>query len=68
LTYESERSIGPKKHPMPKIASSVPSGNGGPMGVPRTRRRPGVTIGVLRPGRVSPGAGKAVGSRVNSIA
>jgi hypothetical protein len=32
---------------MPKIACSVPSGNGGPIGVPRTRCVPGVTIGVF---------------------
>ena len=31
----------PQKQPMPKTARSVPSGNGGPMGVPRTRCRPG---------------------------
>ena len=37
----------PQKQPIPKIACSVPSGNGGPIGVPRTRCFPGTTIGVV---------------------
>ena len=56
----------PQKQPIPKIACSVPSGNGGPIGVPRTRCRPG-TIGVSRPGSASSGVGSAVALRVKSM-
>jgi hypothetical protein len=56
----------PQKQPIPKIARSVPSGNGGPIGVPRTRCVPGIAIGVSRPGSASSGVGIAVGLRVKS--
>src|SRR5919106_4681769 len=49
-----------QKQPMPKIACSVPSGNGGLIGVPRTRCVPGVTIGVSRPGSASSGVGMSL--------
>jgi hypothetical protein len=57
----------PQKQPIPKIARSIPSGNGGPMGVPRTRWVPGATIGLSRPGSASSGAGSAVALRVKSM-
>src|SRR5262245_13944977 len=57
----------PQKQPMPKMARSVPSGKGGPIGVPRTRCRPGTTIGVSRPGSASSGVGIAAGLRVKSM-
>src|SRR5581483_5702283 len=53
---------------MPKIACSVPSGNGGASGVPSTRWRPGGTTGVSRPGSASSGAGNSVCFRWKSTA
>src|SRR3990170_707034 len=40
----------PQKHPMPKMAVSEPSGNGGTIGVPCTRCSPRPLIGSPRPG------------------
>ena len=57
----------PQKHPMPKTARSVPSGTGGPIGVERTRWRPGTRIGVSRPGSASSGVGIVAGLRVKSM-
>src|SRR4051794_33325454 len=43
----------PQKQPMPKIALSVPSGNGGSSGVPSTKWLEGTAIRCSRPGRAS---------------
>ena len=53
------RRSAPQKHPIPKIARSVPSGNGGVIGVPSTRCGPSPGIGSSRPGSASPGAGSS---------
>ena len=47
----------PQKHPSPKIARSLPSGNGGCNVVPSTVCRGGTLIGTSRPGKASCGVG-----------
>src|SRR6266404_8705420 len=51
----------PQKQPIPTIACSSPSGNGGSSGVPRTSWRAGTDIRSARPGRASPAETMCVG-------